>query len=95
MEIIITDERAWRGVGRPPSRVDPEVLRAVQSTYKTGQIGRITINNPGDKAAAMEFVTEARRAARAMGGVRMLFQPQTPETATTELRFRLVDKRMR
>lgn len=91
LEIVLKDESSWRKSGRPAKPVDATVLAALQSTYRTQKIGTLPIGGPDDYAEAMAFVAEARRAARSIGGVRVVWQPQSPVQATSELRFRLVD----
>lgn len=91
LEIVLKDESSWRRSGRPAKPVDATVLAALQSTYRTQKIGSLPISSPEDYSEAMAFVAEARRAARSLGGVRVVWQPQSPVQATNELRFRLVD----
>lgn len=92
MDIKLRPEgEAWRRRGRTKTAVPQFIIDALMATYDTGEVGVIPIRSPDDKRDAMEFVTLARRACRQAGQYRVLFQPK-PHTATTELRFRVVER---
>ena len=84
---------AWASRGRVRREVAPEIVAALKRTYRTGQVGVIPVRSPSELAEARAFIVEARRYARQIGNhVRVATQPR-PHEITTELRFRLVDRR--
>ena len=92
MDIRLRPEsEAWRRRGRARNEVPPFILQALMATYETGEVGVIPIRTEEEKREAMQFVTLARRAARQDGRFRVQFQPK-PHTATTELRFRAIER---
>ena len=84
---------AWTTRGRVRREVAPEIVEALKRTYRTGKVGVIPIRTPGELQEARAFLVEARRYARQVGNhVRVATQPR-PHEITTELRFRLVDRK--
>lgn len=74
----------WRGRGHPRRHVPQEVRDMADRTYRSGKVGRVTVN-PAEEEEAAELIRLLKSYAKSLGR-RMRIQRDDDE-----LRFELVD----
>ena len=77
-------KEVWRGRGRPPRFVPPEVAQMADATYRTGKVGILTISS--DEEAELEELTGYLNSYARAKGRRMRIQRDRDV-----VRFELVD----
>lgn len=82
---LVPKQEVWRGRGAPRKQVPDQIKRAADATYKTGNVGNVTILE-GEEEEAKELVGLLTSYANSIGK-RMRVQRQDDT-----IRFEMVDK---
>lgn len=91
MEVQLRPEQeAWATRGRPTEPIPDNVKTVLERTYRTGEVGEVTLTSDQVRTEMATFLTFARRYATQTHRT-LQTQPRKIQPTTTQVKFRLID----